>query len=212
VPDHTEKSTQRPPLIVGVTGGIGCGKSTAAALFVGRGAGLIDTDAIAHQLTAPGGAALAQIAQAFGTEYFTDEGALDRARLRQLVFSDGQAKRNLEQILHPLIRQEVDRQLAANRAPYVLVAIPLLIETGAYRKLVQRVLVVDCSEATQIARTTQRSGIDEAQVRAIMRTQVSREQRLAAADDVIDNDASLENLERQVEALDAAYRALARVA
>jgi len=212
VPDNLYDPSQRPPLVVGITGGIGCGKSTAAAMFVGRGAGLIDTDAIAHQLTAPGSVALAEIERSFGAEYLTSEGTLDRPRLRQRIFSDAGAKHDLERILHPLIRQEVDRQIAASRAPYVLVAIPLLVETGSYRDLVQRILVVDCDETTQIARTRQRSGIDEDQVRAIMCAQVSRTERLAAAHDVIDNDGSLDTLERQVDALDAAYRALARVA
>lgn len=212
MPDNLYDPSQRPPLVVGITGGIGCGKSTAAAMFVGRGAGLIDTDAIAHQLTAPGSVALAEIERSFGAEYLTSEGTLDRPRLRQRIFSDAGAKHDLERILHPLIRQEVDRQIAASRAPYVLVAIPLLVETGSYRDLVQRILVVDCDETTQIARTRQRSGIDEDQVRAIMCAQVSRTERLAAAHDVIDNDGSLDTLERQVDALDAAYRALARVA
>ena len=212
MPDNLYDPSQRPPLVVGITGGIGCGKSTAAAMFVGRGAGLIDTDAIAHQLTAPGSVALAEIERSFGAEYLTSEGTLDRPRLRQRIFSDAGAKHDLERILHPLIRQEVDRQIAASRAPYVLVAIPLLVETGSYRDLVQRILVVDCDETTQIARTRQRSGIDEDQVRAIMCAQVSRTERLAAAHDVIDNDGSLDTLERQVDALDAAYRALAQVA
>jgi dephospho-CoA kinase len=202
--------TTGPGLVVGVTGGIGSGKSTAAHLFADCGAGLVDTDAIALALTQPGQPAVHEIAQRFGAEYLTSAGALDRVRMRERVFSDPAAKRDLEAILHPLIRTEVAAQVRASGAPYVLVLIPLLTETGGYPSLVQRVLVVDADEQTQIARTMVRSALTEEQVRAIMRTQATRQQRLAAADDIIDNSGDLEHLRKQVQDLDARYLQMAQ--
>jgi len=196
-------------LIVAVTGGIGSGKSTAARLFKKRGAEVVDTDAIAHELTQPGRSALKDIVARFGAEYLTTDGALDREKLRRRVFADPDARRVLERILHPSIKSEVDTRVSACDAPYALVLIPLLVETGAYRDLVQRVLVVDCDERVQVRRAVQRGGLDEDQVRAIMRAQATRSERLALADDIIDNDGTLEHLARQVEILDARYRALA---
>ena len=196
-------------LIVAVTGGIGSGKSTAARLFKERGAEVVDTDAIAHELTQPGRSALKDIVARLGAEYLTTDGALDREKLRRRVFADPDARRVLERILHPSIKREVDARVSACEAPYALVLIPLLAETGGYRDLVQRVLVVDCDERVQVRRAVQRGGLDEDQVRAIMRAQATRSERLALADDIIDNDGTLEHLARQVEILDARYRALA---
>ena len=199
-----------PGLVVGVTGGIGSGKSTAARLFAECGAGLVDTDEIALRLTQPGQPAVAEIARRFGPQYLTPAGALDRQRMRSHVFSDPGAKAQLEAILHPLIRMQVAEQVRASDAPYVLVLIPLLVETGGYPTLVQRILVVDADETVQIARTMARSALSEEQVRAIMRTQATREQRLAAADDIIDNNGDLEQLRLQVQALHARYLEMTR--
>jgi dephospho-CoA kinase len=199
-------------LVIGVTGGIGSGKSSAARLFAEHGAGLVDTDAVALALTQPGQPAMREIAQRFGAEYLTPSGALDRPRMRERAFSDPEAKRALEGILHPLIRAEVAKQVKAAQAPYVLVLIPLLVEIGGSRELVERVLVVDVDEEVQIARTMARSALSEEQVRAIMRTQASRERRLAAADDIIDNNGDLEALRTQVHALHGRYLQMASAA
>lgn len=196
-------------LAIGLTGGIGCGKSTVADLFAARGATLVDTDLIAHAMTAPHGAAMAAVAAEFGPAFVTPDGALDRAAMRALVFADARAKQRLEAILHPLIRAEAERQAAAATGLYVIFVVPLLIESGAWRDRVARILAIDCSEATQVARVMARSGLPEAQVRAIMATQVSRAERLAAADDVIDNDGRIDSLAPQVDALHARYLALA---
>jgi dephospho-CoA kinase len=196
-------------LAIGLTGGIGCGKSTVADLFAARGATLVDTDLIAHGMTAPHGAAMAALAAEFGPAFVTPEGALDRAAMRALVFGDARAKQRLEAILHPLIRAEAERQAAAATGLYVVFVVPLLIESGAWRDRVARILAIDCSEATQVARVMARNGLPEAQVRAIMATQVSRAARLAAADDVIDNDGRIDSLVPQVDALHARYLALA---
>jgi dephospho-CoA kinase len=193
------------PYIVGLTGGIGSGKSTAAQVFEELGVTVIDTDAIAHALTAPGGAAIASIRSAFGAEYITAAGALDRVRMRELVFADAEKKRVLENILHPLIRERSTERVLAARSPYVILAVPLLIESGDYAKRCQRILVVDCPEELQIERVMARSGMDAAQVRAIMATQVTRAARLAAADDVIDNSGDAAQLRREVEALHQRY-------
>lgn len=193
---------------VGLTGGIGCGKSTVAELFAGLGATIVDTDAIAHSLTAPHGAAMPAILAEFGPEFATPEGALDRARMRSLVFADAGARGRLEAILHPRIRDATAAAAAIATGPYVIFAVPLLIESGTWSERVSRVLAVDCSEDTQVARVMQRSGLSADQVRAIMATQVTRAQRLAAADDVIDNDDGLEALLPQVTRLHERYLAL----
>ncbi len=191
--------------VVGLTGGIGSGKSAAAVLFAELGADIVDTDAIAHQLTGRGGAAIEPIRAAFGGSVITPEGALDRAAMRRLVFSDPAAKQRLEAILHPMIRVEANLRCVSAQGAYVILVVPLLVETGSYRGRVDRILVVDCAEATQVARTMARSGLTEAEVRAIMAVQAGREARLAAADDVIDNDGGLEALRAQVEALHRRY-------
>jgi dephospho-CoA kinase len=195
--------------VVGVTGGIGSGKSTVAELFRALGAALVDTDDIAHELTLPGQPAVMQIVERFGREFVAADGSLDRAALRAKVFSDPGARRDLENILHPMIRREVERRISQARGPYALLLVPLLVETGGYKNLVNRILVVDCDESLQVQRTMQRSGLSEEQVHAIMRTQASRAARLALADDVIHNDGDLAELAPQVQALDARYRAMA---
>jgi dephospho-CoA kinase len=197
--------------IVGLTGGIGSGKTTVADLFARRGAALVDTDAIAHELTGPQGAAMAAIAAAFGAAVLRPDGGLDRAAMRAVVFSDRSAKARLEAILHPLIRQQsAARCKAATNAPYVLLVVPLLVETGSYRQRADRVLVVDCDESVQISRVMARSGLAADAVKAIMATQASRAERRAVADDVVLNEGGLEALLPQVEGLHLRYLDLAR--
>jgi dephospho-CoA kinase len=190
---------------VGLTGGIGCGKTTVADLFAARGASVIDTDQIAHSLTAPHGAAMPALVAEFGPEYATPEGALDRARMRALVFSDQGARARLEAILHPRIREATAAAALLASGPYVMFVVPLLIESGTWRERVARVLAIDCPEQMQVARVMARNGLPEAQVRAIMAAQVTRKQRLEAADDVILNDADVPALLPQVERLHAFY-------
>ena len=195
--------------VVGLTGGIGSGKSAAADEFAKRGAAIVDTDAIAHELTGPDGAAMEAIRGLFGPDFVSTSNALDRAKMRELVFRDPAQKKRLEALLHPMIRDESSRRIAASAAPYVVHVVPLLVESRDYRERVQRVLVVDCPEALQLARVRARSGLPEAQVAAIIKSQVSREKRLAAADDVIDNSGSIDALQQQVEKLHEKYLALA---
>jgi dephospho-CoA kinase len=202
---------QAMTFLVGLTGGIGSGKSAAASLFEELGAAVVDTDAIAHELTAPGGAAIESIRNAFGDEVIDARGALDRAAVRRQVFADASAKARLEAVLHPMIRAEADRRSAAARAPYVVLVVPLLVESGGYRSRVRRVAVVDCPEEVQVARVMTRSGLSAEEARAIMAAQVSREQRLAVADDVIDNGGDLAALRPQVEALHRRYLEMAAV-
>lgn len=196
---------------VGLTGGIGCGKSTVADLFAARGASVVDTDLIAHALTAPGGAAMPALVEAFGPGFATQDGALDRARMRTLVFADPDARARLEAILHPRIRAATAAAALAATGPYVLFVVPLLIESGGWRERVARVLAIDCDERTQVARVMARNGLSEEQVRAIMAAQVPRARRLAAADDVIANDDGVEALAPQVDRLHAFYVDRARM-
>jgi dephospho-CoA kinase len=196
-------------LIIGLTGGIGSGKTTASEFFAGLGADVVDTDAIAHELTQPQGSAIADIRRIFTEKYITEEGALNRKEMRSLVFSDESARRELEAILHPLIRDEVTRRVATFSAPYGIIVVPLLLETGGYSETIRRILVVDCNEQDQVARTIARTGLDERTARAIIATQLSRKKRLQQADDVIANDADLSHLRRQVAALHSKYLALA---
>ena len=182
-----------------------------ADALVARGAALVDTDQIAHALTAPGGTAIEPIRQAFGDAVIAPDGRMDRAAMRERAFSDPQARKLLESILHPLIRAGTDAGIAAalqNAAPYVLVAIPLLAEGGGARGRFDRVLVVDCPADVQVERVMRRSGLARAQVDAIMAAQATREQRLAMADDVVDNGGSPDALPAQVERIDALYRRL----
>ena len=197
--------------LIGLTGGIGSGKSTIANLFVERGAALVDTDQIAHELTAPGGAAIEPIRAAFGDAAIAADGRMDRAYVRSLAFSQPAARLQLEAILHPLIREGTRRGIESaleGGAPYVLVAVPLLVESRDWRGRYQRVLVIDCPPEIQIERVMRRSGLDRAQVEAIMSAQASRDQRLAAADDVIDNSGEPGALTNQVARLDSLYRGL----
>lgn len=192
---------------VGLTGGIGSGKSTVADLFAELGAAVVDTDAIAHQLTAPGGAALGEIHAQFGDAVMQADGSLDRAALRRRIFADTAARHDLEAILHPRIRQQVEQALATLATPYALIVIPLLVETGGYREMLNRVLVVDCPEDMRIARVMLRSGLTRDEVSAILAAQAGRAERLAVADDVIVNTDSLEALRTQVAALHRRYLA-----
>ncbi|HSA90290.1 MAG TPA: dephospho-CoA kinase [Burkholderiales bacterium] len=191
--------------VVGLTGGIGSGKSAAADEFAALGATIVDTDAIAHELTEKGGAAMAAIEELFGCEAVGADGSMDRKRMRDRVFADPAVKQELEALLHPMIREESARRIAAAAGPYVVHVVPLLIESPDYRRRVDRVLVVDCPEHTQIERVRARSALSEGEVRAIMRTQATRAERVAAADDVIDNGGSREALHKQVAALHRKY-------
>jgi dephospho-CoA kinase len=195
----------KPPFAIGLTGGIGSGKSTVADMFAARGATIVDTDLIAHSMTAPNGPAMPAIVAEFGPEFADANGAMDRARMRQLVFSDAGAKARLEAILHPRIRDAALAAGAAASGSYVIYAVPLLIESGTWRARVARLLAVDCPEQVQVARVMARNGLSEAQVRAIMAAQVSRAERLAAADDVIVNNAGIDTLAAQVDRLHALY-------
>ena len=200
---------QRPALLVGLTGGIGSGKTTVADLFGALGVPLIDTDLIAHALTAPGGAAMAAIAREFGDAVIAADGRLERAAMRALAFADPDARRRLESILHPMIREETQRRIAAAQGPYAIVVVPLLVESGTWRRWVDRVLVVDCPVEVQVARVIRRSGLAPSQVEAIIAAQASRAQRLAAADDVLDNGGEADALPDQVRALHERYLRLA---
>lgn len=191
---------------VGLTGGIGSGKSAAADFLAARGAVVVDTDAISRELTAPGGGAIAPLAQAFGPAALAGDGGLDRAAMRRRVFADEAERRRLEAILHPLIRAECARRLEAARGPYAVLVVPLFFESGAWAGRVGRVVVVDCPEALQVVRTAARSGLSEAEVRAIMATQWPRWRRLQAADEVLWNGGSLEALRAQCDALDRRLR------
>ncbi len=190
---------------VGLTGGIGCGKTTVADRFAELGAAIVDTDRIAHSLTAPRGPAMPEIVQAFGPEYAGPDGALDRARMRALVFADPLAKARLEAILHPRIRASAEAAALAAPGPYVIMVVPLLIESGNWRARVTRVLAIDCSETTQVQRVMARNGLSEQQVRAIMATQATRVERLAEADDVIVNEGGIEDLLPQIAGMHEQY-------
>ena len=197
------------PYTIGLTGGIGSGKSAVAALFAKRGIAVIDTDEIAHELTRPGGAAIEPIRAAFGAGAIGADGALDRARMRKRVFGNLAEKKKLEAILHPFIREESLRRGERANSTYAILVVPLLAEDGIDRSRYQRVLVVDCAEAQQIERVMRRSGLSEKDVRDILASQVTRDQRLALADDVIDNRGPPEALEAQVSRLNEKYLTLA---
>jgi dephospho-CoA kinase len=176
---------------IGLTGGIGSGKSTVLQMFADRGAAVIDADAISRATTAPGGAAVAAIAQQFGADFIAPDGALDRDRMRQHAYADPQARRALEAIIHPLVAAESARRVEAAidaGVPCIVFDIPLLVESGRWRQQVDKVVVVDCAPQTQVARVVARSGLAPEAVRAIMAAQATREQRLAAADIVICNE------------------------
>lgn len=197
---------------VGLTGGIGTGKSTVADAFARRGVDVTDTDRLAHALSAPGEPGHAAILAAFGSSYFRDDGSLDRGRLRTSVFADPALRAKLEAIMHPLIRNAAERAVAQWTTPYGIVVVPLLLERGGgLQGVVQRVLVVDCPEPVQVERTMARSGIAAAEVRAIMATQLSRADRLVRADDVLDNSGPPALIGPRVAELDHLYRRLAGV-
>ena len=196
--------------LVGLTGGIGSGKSTVADLFAALGARIIDTDLISRQLTQAGGAAIPALREDFGTGVIDPQGALDRAAMRKLVFTHPKEKMRLEAILHPRILAQAKQQAASpTDAPYTLVVVPLLFENRRYSDWLNRVITVDCPEETQIKRTMQRSQLDEAAVRAIMAQQLSREARLTLSDEIILNNGSLEDLEKQVVGMHHRLSALA---
>jgi dephospho-CoA kinase len=196
-------------LVVGLTGGIGSGKTTVADGFAALGVEVTDTDAIAHALTAPGQPGHVAVLEAFGGALLRADGTLDRTRLREQVFSDADARTRLESLLHPLIRVAAAREIAGWRGPYGIVVVPLLLERGGLTGIVARVLVVDCPEDEQMRRAMARSGMTAGEVRAIMATQLSRSERLARADDVLDNAGTPDAIAPGVEQLDRRYRTLA---
>jgi dephospho-CoA kinase len=197
---------------VGLTGGVGSGKSTIAGMLLRHGAGIVDADAIAHELTQAGGAALEPIRRTFGDAAIAGAGGLDRAWMRARVFADAAARRTLERLLHPMIRATSEQRAAEHAAagsPYVVFVIPLLVESGDARGRFDRILVVDCAESTQIARVCARPGIDADVARGILAAQASRAERLAIADDVLFNEAPLDEVGARVERLHRRYLALA---
>lgn len=198
-------------MVVALTGGIGSGKTTVADVFKQLGAGVVDTDEISHSLTGPDGGAIAAIGAAFGESAITSAGALDREKMRALVFAQPAAKSRLESILHPMIRDAVDGALADSRLhhPYTILVVPLLFESTSYRRRAQRTLAVDCPTALQLARVQKRSGLSAAETLRIMSAQVSRSCRLQMADDVVCNAADQAAIQSQVARLHARYAAMA---
>jgi dephospho-CoA kinase len=196
-------------IAIGLTGGIGSGKTTVAERFRALGAAIVDTDEIARSLTAPGGEAMAAVREAFGGRFMAPDGSLDRAAMRRLVFSDAAALARLESILHPAIRSASDWALAAARGPYALLVVPLLFEKGAWHERVARALAVDCDEALQVERTMARSGLSRDEVLGVMAAQWPRWRRLQVADDVIWNGAGPAALDPQCERLHRRYSSLA---
>ena len=193
-------------IAIGLTGGIGSGKTTVAARLEALGASVVDTDEISRLLTGPGGEAIVAVREAFGERFVGADGALDRAAMRELVFEDPAARSRLEAILHPAIREAAERALAAARGDYVVVVVPLLFETRGFLDRVHRTLVVDCSEDLQVERVAARSGLAPERVRAIMAAQWPRWRRLQAADDVIWNGADASALDPQCRRLHARYK------
>ena len=190
--------------LIGLTGGIGSGKTAVSDQLAKLGAGIIDTDVIAHQITAANGAAIKSIREQFGSDYIGADGALDRAKMRTLVFSKPEAKKILEGITHPLIRQKTIEQafeLAKNGVPYLVFVVPLLLESGNWLSLIDRLVVVDCPVETQINRVMHRNNLPRAEVEKILQTQASREERLAHADFVIENQGNLDQLNEEVSQL-----------
>lgn len=196
-------------LRIGLTGGIGSGKSSAAAMFARRGVPVIDADEIAKQLVAPGQPAYERIIQRFGKEFVDADGFIDRGRLRRHVFDDPASRRELEAILHPRVRQQIQRQLRALRAPYCVIVIPLIFEANQ-QDLVDRILVIDATEDTQVQRVAARSSLADDEIRKIIAAQIGRNVRLRQAHDVITNEGELEQLEERVNAFHTRYLDLAR--
>ncbi|HVY66039.1 MAG TPA: dephospho-CoA kinase [Gammaproteobacteria bacterium] len=203
-----DSATGRPRLVVGLTGGIASGKSAVAAMFVALGAGLVDTDVVSREVVAPGEPGLAAVRAAFGPRVLRPSGELDRAALRSLVFEDEAKRRQLEALLHPLIRERTRAKLAEIGTPYAIVAVPLLVETD-FGELVDRVLVVDCPEHVQLERLMKRDAIPRPEALAMLRAQADRATRLKAAHDVIDNSGTREATRTQVELLHRRYLDLA---
>ncbi len=195
------------PLVVGLTGGVGSGKTAASDIFAQLGVPVIDTDLIAREVVEPGQPAVEQIESAFGSEVITEAGGIDRARLRQRIFSEPTLREALERILHPKIREVAERRIDAVEAPYCIVVVPLLVESGML-DLVNRVLVIDAPEAQQIARVQKRDDVTPEEAERILQAQASRSRRLEHADDVVVNDGSLDDLRRAVQTLDHRYRRL----
>jgi len=204
--------SERGAYAVGLTGGIGSGKTAVADLFAGLGPAIIDTDALAHELTGAHGAAIEPIAREFGASFIGADGALDRARMRDLVFRDRPARSRLEAILHPRIRELALARAATAAAdvPYIIFVVPLLVESGSWRERIDRLLLVDCAASTQEARVCARSRLELQFVRAVIAQQASRSQRLLAADDVIVNDGPLASLPPRVQRLHRRYCEYAR--
>jgi dephospho-CoA kinase len=205
-----DKKTRTSKYAVGLTGGIGSGKSTVANMFASLGITLVDADAVAHDITAPTGRAIEPIRREFGAQALDAKGALHRAKMRNLVFSDETAKRRLEAILHPMIRDESKRLFEQASSPYVLCVIPLLFESGNWKQRMQRTLLIDCPEEMQVERVMQRSGLTAAEVRAIMAKQMSRQERLKLADDIVDNSGDESRLHEPVHRLHEHYLTLAQ--
>jgi dephospho-CoA kinase len=197
------------PFLVGLTGGIGSGKSEVAAAFATRGAAVLDADDIAHAISRRGEAGHRAVAESLGESFVGADGELDRAALRRRAFDDPTFRRDLEQLLHPLIAARLEDAIADLEGPYAVMVVPLLLERGGLRKRVSRVLVVDCPEQEQVRRVQLRSGLAADEVRRIMAAQLPRAERLGQADDVIDNSGSREDLVPQVDRLDRRYRELA---
>lgn len=193
------------PFLIGLTGGIGSGKSTVARLFNDLGIDLVDTDKIAHQLTAPDGQAMPGLIAAFGPGIAHPDGSLNRNAMRHQVFADSAARQHLESILHPLIAATAQAQWAQATSPYVIVDVPLLLEASDWQSFFDRILVVDCDEETQVQRVMLRSALPEKEVRAILAAQASRQARLAVADDIVKNQGDLSALTPQVEELHRLY-------
>ena len=197
------------PYLVGLTGGIGSGKTEVANLFAARGADVLDADAVAHAVSRRGEPGYAAIVAAFGRDFVRDDGELDRTALRVRAFDEPTFRRDLENLLHPLITARLETAIETLAGPYCILVVPLLLERSRLRRRVARVLVVDCPEQEQIRRVEARSGLDADAIRRIMATQIPRAERLAHADDVIDNAGPREALLPQVERLDRAYREFA---
>ena len=208
-PTPTTEQSDLSPLkghipLIGLTGGIGSGKTAVSDLLAKLGAGIVDTDLIAHLITAPHGSAIALIEKQFGPDFIAADGALNRNKMRALVFAKPEARKSLEAITHPLIRQETIRQalrLSKEGVPYLVFVVPLLIESGSWMELIDRLVLVDCAEETQIQRVMQRSNLPREEVERILAAQASREERLKYADIVIENQSSLKDLEVEVQNL-----------
>lgn len=209
IPNSNSSNSDPVKLIIGLTGGIGSGKSAASRFFQELGITVADSDLAARVVVEPGQPALLNIAQHFGAKVINPDGQLNRAELREIIFKDPTEKQWLETLLHPLIAAEIDRQLQQSSSPYTILASPLLLETEQWRK-VNRVLAVDVSEELQLSRSCSRDGNTEAQINSIIAAQISRPERLKRSDDIIDNSGTIEHLQQQVKSLDERYRKIAK--